>query len=90
MLTSLQLQQAIQRAGDRARNRVRSGELDPWTGEVGRVLTQCLLMAEIRASVVEAVVAQAGLPAGSDLVPLRTFDGSWALAVNRPNRKELR
>ena len=89
MLTNLQLRQAIQRGGERARQRIRSGELDPFTGDVGRVMVQALLMAEIRDAVTGAICEGAGYPPGSTLTPIRSFEG-WALAVNRPQKMSNR
>lgn len=83
MLTTNEIQDAIRRAGYRARRRIHDGELDPYRGEVGKLMTQCVLMAEVEAALHKAMVAAAGLPAGSTLTPVWTPEGT-ALAVTRP------
>lgn len=84
MLSPKQIQDAIRLAGTRARRRVRAGELDPYRGTLGQILTQCLLAREVERALMAAMVRQAGLPAGTQLLPIPTGDGGWALSVNRP------
>lgn len=85
MITPERLDAALDRAEQRTRKRLQSGEFDPYTGQTASLVLGAAMWEEVNRALHEELLEQAGLPRGARLASVRLCDGTAALAVSRPN-----